>query len=140
MNKPGWSHFDHQADIGIEGRGTDMAQAFAQAGLALIAVMTDPNLIRPRESRILTCTGDDPELLLFDFINEIIFLISSEGMIFSRIEVDIKDSGLEARLLGEPIDPDRHDPAVEIKGASFNSLWVGQNKKGLWVARCVVDV
>ena len=140
MENISWRHFDHQADIGIEGRGPGKALAFAQAGLALNAVVSDLNSVKPCTGRVIKCSGDDPELLFFDFINELIFLISTEGMLFSQIEVEITEDELEARLLGESIDPDRHDPAVEIKGASFNSLSVKEEKNGQWVARCIVDV
>jgi SHS2 domain-containing protein len=140
MDRTRWRHFDHKADIGIEGTGPSMEIAFAQAGLALNAVISDLNSVRPVSGRSVECTGDDPELLFFDFINELIFLISTEAMLFSQVDVKIKGSKLEARLLGEAINPERHDPAVEVKGASFNGLVVRQDEKGLWIARCVVDV
>ncbi len=47
---------------------------------------------------------------------------------------------LEARLQGEPVDVARHQPAVEVKGATFTALQVAQAADGLWVAGCVVDV
>lgn len=140
MNKTGWRHFEHKADAGIEGRGPDMETAFAQAGLALIAVIADPDSVHPRSTHHIVCNSEDPELLFFDFINEIIFLITSEGMLFSQIDVKITGPELNAQLKGEPINPDRHDPAVEIKGASFNELRVEHKNNNLWVARCIVDV
>lgn len=140
MDSTSWRHFDHKADIGIEGTGPSMEMAFAQAGLALNAVISDLKSVRPVTARSVKCSGDDSELLFFDFINEIIFLISTEGMLFSQVDVRIKGSELEAGLLGEAINPERHDPAVEIKGASFNGLVVRQDEKGLWIAGCVVDV
>jgi tRNA nucleotidyltransferase (CCA-adding enzyme) len=42
--------------------------------------------------------------------------------------------------LGEPLDADRHQPAVEIKGATYTQLSVSENDAGTWTARCVVDV
>ena len=140
MKEPGWLHFDHKADIGIQGRGPAVSDAFAQAGLAVNAVIAELKTINQVELRVINCLESDPELLFFDYINEIINLISSEGMLFSRIEVNISKAGLEARLWGECIDQDRHDPAVEIKGASFNELCVKQEKCGQWVAGCIVDV
>lgn len=47
---------------------------------------------------------------------------------------------LDARLRGEPVDVARHQPAVEIKGATFTALQVAQVEDGSWVAGCVVDV
>ena len=42
MTDAEWSHFRHEADIGVRGRAGDKAQAFAQAALAMTAVITDP--------------------------------------------------------------------------------------------------
>ncbi len=140
MKNYGWSHFDHRADMGIEGRGPSMAMAFSQAGLALNAVISDLGSVKPVTVRNLYCRDDNPEMLFFDFINELIYLIAQENMIFSEIKAAINGPELEAELRGETIDPLRHDPSVEIKGASFSELSVKKNRSGQWVARCVVDV
>jgi tRNA nucleotidyltransferase (CCA-adding enzyme) len=38
------------------------------------------------------------------------------------------------------MDTDKHQLAVEIKGATYTALRVAQEKNGYWVAQCVVDV
>jgi SHS2 domain-containing protein len=38
------------------------------------------------------------------------------------------------------VDPVRHEPAVEIKGATYTALRVERRLDGHWVAQCVVDV
>ncbi len=135
-----WKHLDHRADIGIQGIGPSLEQAFAQAGLALMAVMCDLELIREEESRTIKIIGDDQELLLFDFLNELIFLVCAQGFVYSRLEVDITGDELHARVRGEPLDSLRHQPAVEVKGASFNGLRVGRDKNGKYITSCIVDV
>jgi len=140
MNNAYWKHLDHRADIGIQGVGPSLEQAFAQAGLALMAVMCDLELIHRKESRIINLEGHDPELLFFDFLNELIFLVSAEGFAYSWIEADINDGRLRARVLGESLDSLRHQPEVEVKGASFNGLKVWQDKNGKYIATCIVDV
>jgi len=135
-----WKHLDHRADIGVQGVGPSLEQAVAQAGLALMAVMCDLDLIRQEESRTISLEGQDPELLFFDFLNELIFLVSAEGFAYSALEVKIHDGRLQARVLGEPLDSPRHQPAVEVKGASFNGLHVGRDKHGKYIVSCIVDV
>ena len=139
-NSAYWKHLDHRADIGIQGVGPGLDQAVAQAGLALMAVMCDLELIRRIESRNIDLQGHDPELLFFDFLNELIFLVSAEGFVYSGLEVNIQDGRLQARVLGEPLDSPRHQPAVEVKGASFNGLHVGRDKHGKYIVSCIVDV
>ena len=139
MNR-GWEHFDHQADIGIRGHGSTLAEAFEQAAMALIAVITPPARVRPRERVIIRCEAPDQEMLLADWLNAILREMSVLKMIFSRFEVRIEAGQLEAHLWGEPLDGPRHEPAVEVKGASYHDLRVEQDGQGVWTAQCVVDV
>jgi SHS2 domain-containing protein len=60
-------------------------------------------------------------------------------MLFSRFDVTIDGSTLSARASGEAIDIERHQPAVEVKGATYTELAVYQQNEQ-WVAQCVLDV
>ncbi|HET20312.1 MAG TPA: archease, partial [Chromatiales bacterium] len=60
-------------------------------------------------------------------------------MLFGRFEVRIETGRLRATAWGEPVDQARHQPAVEVKGATLTQLAVRQ-EGDLWVAQCVVDV
>jgi len=60
--------------------------------------------------------------------------------VFGRFEVAIKGSRLNGKAWGEPIEPVRHTPAVEPKGATLTSLKVERRADGAWIAQCVVDV
>ncbi|STY28553.1 Archease [Legionella wadsworthii] len=60
-------------------------------------------------------------------------------MLFSQFKVSIRGTKLTAIISGEPVDIPRHQPAVEVKGATFSELKVYQSD-GIWVAQCVVDV
>ncbi|MGD8630972.1 MAG: archease [Gammaproteobacteria bacterium] len=136
-----WEHFEHRADIGVRGIGRDLAEAFAQAALAMTAIITDPAGVRPVHSVHLACSEPDPELLLVDWLNQVIFEMATRHMLFSRFDVHIGGNGdLQAEIRGETVDRDRHTPAVEIKGATFTELSVQRREDGLWVAQCVVDV
>ena len=139
MITPHWEHFEHKADIGVRGYGNDPAEAFEQAALAMSAIITDLSLIKPSEGIDIACEEADQELLLADWLNAVVYQMSIRMMIFSRFEVRIKDQRLVAIIWGEPIDPERHQPAVEIKGATYTELAVYKTQ-GQWIAQCVVDV
>lgn len=137
---PHWEHFDHDADIGIRGIAPTLAESFEQAAMALSAVITDPGTIKSTKSLAITCSAVDPEILFLDWINELIFQMSTKDLLFGRFEVEINKELLTATAHGERVDRDKHQPAVEIKGATFTELRVYQNADAMWVAQCIVDV
>lgn len=135
-----WEHFPHQADMGIRGMGATEEAAFEGAARALTAVVTDPEMVIPTQPVRIACEAPDDELLLVDWLNALIYEMATRRMVFSRFEVHLTDHTLQGIAWGEPLDRARHHPAVEVKGATYTSLRVGQDSAGCWIAQCVVDV
>jgi SHS2 domain-containing protein len=134
-----WEHFPHGADIGVRGVGTTKEEAFEQAALAMVAVVTDLAAVEARSMVSIECEAPDDELLLVDWLNGAIYEMSSHKMLFSRFAVRFDGSRLHGQAWGERLDPLRHDLAVEVKGATYTALRVGL-EKGLWIAQTVLDV
>ncbi len=137
---PHWEHFPHQADMGVRGIGATREQAFEQAALAMMAVIADPRKIAARTAIEIRCEAPDDELLLADWLNAVVYEAATRHMLFSRFAVRIAGTRLDAQAWGEPLDVARHQPAVEVKGATYTGLRVAQEADGRWVAQCVVDV
>jgi tRNA nucleotidyltransferase (CCA-adding enzyme) len=135
-----WEHFPHEADIGVRGIGASREEAFAQAALALTAVLTDPQLVTPHEEITISCEAPDDELLLVDWLNALVYEMATRRMLFSRFLVTINGGHLQASAWGEPTNVDKHQPAVEVKGATYTELLVKREANGAWFAQCVVDV
>ncbi len=135
-----WEHFPHDADIGVRGVGDSPAAAFEQGALALTAVISDPQSVEPRDAIAVQCEARDLELLFVEWLNALVFEMATRGMIFARYAVTIAGTRLDGTAWGEPVDVARHQPAVEIKGATYTQLRVTQGADGTWVAECVVDV
>ena len=135
-----WEHFPHQADMGVRGIGPTLAAAFEQAARAMTAVVTDPARVAANEAVEIRCEAPDDELLLVDWLNALILEMAARRMLFSRFKVDLDGHRLHAVAWGEPVEPARHQPAVEIKGATYTELKAGMTESGLWQAQCVVDV
>ncbi len=135
-----WEHFTHGADIGVRGIGATPAEAFEQAALAMTAVICDLFLVAPQEEVTVECEAPDHEYLLVDWLNAIVYEMATRRMLFSRFAVSLAGDKLTGTLWGEPVDVARHQPAVEVKGATYTELKVFQGAQGEWVAQCVVDV
>ena len=123
----------------MRGLGASVAQAFEQAAVALTAAVTDPASVAAREPVAVACSAPDEELLLVDWLNALVYEMATRRMLFSRFEVEISGGRLSARAWGEPVDPARHHPAVEVKGATYTTLRVAR-EGGEWLAQTVIDV
>ena len=77
--------------------------------------------------------------MLLDWLNAIIYEMATRNMIFSRYEVRIVGSRLDGIAYGEAVDRERHEPAVEPKGATLTELSVTETDEGV-MAQCVIDV
>ncbi|MDP1653527.1 MAG: archease [Rhodocyclaceae bacterium] len=135
-----WETFAHEADIGVRGTGATLAEAFAGAATALTAAICDPAKVGAGETAHIECAAPDDELLLVDWLNALIYEMATRRMLFSRFDVSIENRHLKATAWGEPVDVARHQPAAEVKGASFCELAVRQRPDGQWLAQCIVDV
>ncbi len=125
--------------MGVRGYGATQAEAFEQAALAMTAVIADPERVDPREKISIECEAPDDELLFVDWLNAIIYEMATRKMLFSRFEVIIDGTRLNANAWGEKTDVFRHSPAVEVKGATYTTLRVAE-ENGEWIAQTVVDV
>ncbi len=135
-----WEHFPHEADIGVRGIGSTKEKAFEAAGLAVTAVITDLASVSPMQAVQIACEAPDEELLLVDWLNALVYEMATRKMLFSRFTVHLNDHSLHATAWGEPIEVARHQPAVEVKGATYTALSVKRDEQGRWIAQCVVDV
>jgi SHS2 domain-containing protein len=138
--KVGWEHYAHGADIGVRGIGRSMAEAFEQAAVALAGVITDPARVEARTEVTIECEAPDPEVLLVDWLNALVYEMAVRRMILARFRVSLEGNQLHGTAWGEETDVARHEPAVEVKGATYTDLFVGRNPSGAWIAQCVVDV
>lgn len=140
MSEGHWEHYSHPADMGVRGFGPTREEAFAQAALAMTAIVVDLEKIEPLKAVEIVCEDDDDEMLFWYWLSGVLFEMGLRSMVFGRFEIQAVPGGLRATAWGEPVDPDRHKPAVEVKAATFADLKVEHNGVGTWMAQCIVDV
>jgi len=137
--KPGNNeYFEHDADIGVVGRGVTLEEAFESAAAATFAVMADLSAVRPERPVTLDFEEADIEIALVRWLNLLLALSHERGLVFSRFWIERDSVNWRGGANGEPWRRDL-ERGVEVKGATLTMLEVKQDRDG-WLARCVVDV
>lgn len=135
-----YEYFEHQADIGIRGKGRTLAEAFEQAALAMFEIMVETNDLQIDRPQLVEVEGNDLSELLIAWLSELLFLKDVEGKMFSRFEIESIDKNkLVAKVYGEPIDSSRHKLKLEVKAATYTQLFI-EKEDDNWIAQCLVDV
>lgn len=131
-------YFEHQADIGIIGRGDSLTEAFISAAKAVFAIMTDLSSIKPKQSIQFEFEESDPELAFVIWLNQLLNLSRSKEMVCSQFSLAHHDNHWKGQAWGEPWQAS-FSKGTEVKGATLTMLSVKQINHH-WEARCVVDV
>ncbi len=132
--------FEHTADLGLRIRSSTLDTLFGEAAEALFAaVVEDLNAIEHRELREFRIENDEPELLLFDWLNELLFLFDTQHLLFSKFQVHLDHNRLEGKAWGEPLDRSRHLLSHEVKAITYHGLRLEQVADG-WLAEVIVDI
>ncbi|MBX3631219.1 MAG: archease [Nitrosomonas sp.] len=133
-----FSYFEHDADVGVIGHGKTVEQAFEAAAQAVFAIMTNLDTVQVRDEITVAFEEADLEFALVIWINLILDKAREWGMVFNVFHLQRNGQQWFARIDGEKWR-DALERRIEVKGATFTMLSVRQ-VKGIWVARCVVDV
>lgn len=141
-SRPGYAgrhdYFDHDADIGIVGRGATVEEAFEAAACAIFSIMTDIENVRAGESISVEFEEADEGLALVRWLNLLLGSARERGLVFGRFWIAREGAHWRGGAAGERWRRDL-ERGVEVKGATLTMLSV--KRAGVaWEARCVVDV
>src|ERR1043166_3511366 len=132
------------ADIAFEANGRDLPELFSDAADATMNVMIDNlDAIEPRETRHIELSNDEIDMLLFDFLQELIYFKDAERLLLRvrdvRIEERDKKYFLKAEAAGEPLDAARHHQRADVKAVTLHDFSV-EKENGGWKARVLLDI
>ncbi|CAI9830751.1 MAG: archease [Nitrosopumilus sp.] len=114
---------DHATDAEVEVDAPDAGSAFADAAAAVAGIMLAGG-VAEKESRDISAAGSSPEMLLYGWLEEVIFLVVTEGFAVSRIEARVSGGRAEGTARGEPLDVARHGFGTEIKAPTLHGMEV----------------
>jgi len=130
-----------QADLTIEAKGLTLEEAFRNVALGAFNAMTPLEGVENREVRKIEVESEDLQALLYDFLDDLLFLHDSELLVFSDIDVRIRENPprLVAECRGERFSPERHRPGVVVKAVTFHQMKIDKGPDG-WIIRVVFDI
>jgi SHS2 domain-containing protein len=125
---------EHTADIGLVAYGNTLAEAFGNAAYGMFSIIADPGTVREIESRRLDISEKDPEDLLFEWLNSLIYLFDVDTLLFVRFDIShLDENSLRAVCYGERYDPSRHRLKLGVKAATYHMLKVDRAKNRVQV-------
>jgi SHS2 domain-containing protein len=138
-----YEFFDHTGDVGVALTGQTLDELFNSAAAAFSETITALERIEPRRPEELDVAAPELDLLLVDFLSELLYRFDTRGWLTRAAQVEVRsdDGGweLQGTLMGERLDPARHATKVLIKAVTYHGLEVVQ-RDGLWAARIVFDI
>ena len=116
-------------------------EAFANAGLALFAIMIDPEEVKPAKEFSFTLNGESKEALLYDYLEELITLIDTENLIIHDIEIIIKkiDEGFGLIAKGHGDDAGNYRFNGDVKAMTYSEMLILE-EDGKVTVQAVVDI
>jgi SHS2 domain-containing protein len=132
------------ADVAFEAWGEDLNAVFRDSGNALTGVMIEnPQAILPRDSRQIDLSHDQLDLLLYNFLDQLIYYKDTERLLLlvQSVQVSQQDSlwVLKATADGEPLDPTRHHQVVDVKAVTLHEFRLEKSER-LWRAHVILDI
>ncbi len=132
--------FEHTADVGLRMRADSYEALLADAARGLFSlIVANLNAVRPLQSREIHVAGGDLEYLLFDWLNDLLFIYETDRLIFCEFEVQLSTDGLSGIARGEPVDSAQHELDHEVKAITYHGLKVARTDDG-WLAEVIVDI
>jgi SHS2 domain-containing protein len=137
-----YRYLEHTADIGVQVEAESLRQAFSEAGIALFGIMTDTAPFKPVEKVSVSARGDDMQSLLYSYLEELIFIFDTHGLVIVRIdvqEITADPFTIVAEGWGERFDPEKHESRAGVKAITYHRMAV-ETEGGKNLLRYFVDI
>jgi SHS2 domain-containing protein len=132
------------ADIAFRAWGKDLEELFQSAGDATINTMIDNlDAIALKETRTFRLENDALDLLLFNFLQELVYYKDSELLLLrvQQIQIEQQETSyhLTAVTQGETLARDRHHQRVDVKAVTLHRFHLEKIDDG-WTAMVILDI
>ncbi len=134
--------FEHTADAKFQAYGKNIEESFSNAALAMFSILIDTKKIKKNIKKGIEARGHDLKSLLYNYLEELLFLIDTENFLLNRIEqLTIHKKGkeyfLEAIAIGDKAKG--YKTTGDIKAVTYNEMEVKEEKDKVMV-QVVLDL
>ena len=148
----------HTADVKFQASGPTIEKAFEESAKAMFQSMCKEK-ISPKIKKQISVKGTDKENLLYNFLEELLFLLDTEGFFLSKAKVKITKVGkkkthkatkdhakgeegghlfkLTADIQGD--DVSKYPANLDVKAITYNQMFV-KKQEDKFICQVVLDV
>ena len=134
-----YEFFEHTADVGLRVRAPDLDRLFSEAATGLFALVVEGPLRLGPERRQFAVAGTRRDHLLFDWLNELLYVFDTERMLLGDFEARVSATGVCGSARGRLLDSERDRLLHEVKAITYHGLEVQRHADG-WQAELIVDI
>ena len=130
---------EHTADIKFQAFGKSIEEVFENSSLAMFKSMYSEK-VKEKKSFKINVKGKDFESLLYNFLEEFLFLLDHKNFFLSKvksIKIDKKNFKLSAEVIGD--DAKNYKIGLDVKAITYHNMFVKQQKEK-WITQVVLDV
>lgn len=125
-----FEYLEHTADVKFKAYGKTLEEAFCNALRASMNVIVDIQKVKGKQHKEVSIESRNLESLLYDFIEELLFLFDTEGFIACDTK-DIKITEdekfhIKAVLSGDPIGD--HELHGDVKAVTYNDMEIKKDE------------
>ena len=128
------------ADLLVAATGKTLGEAFAQIAFGMFNMMSPLEGIKEVEEFTLDAQGTDLESLLFNLMDEFLFITDVEFLIPKTIQVTVDHENFSASAvcMGERFSAATHEVGIQIKAVTYHMMEIKETSDG-WYVRMVFD-
>jgi len=137
-----YTFLEHTADIKFRVYGKNLNGVFENCALAFCEIIGRGEKIRNVKKKKIKLEGEDKESLLYNFIDELIYLLDAKSFLVCKAKVKVKCEKKGLKLEGEVYGDSagNYKDLDHVKAATYAEMYVKQKRSGEWEAQVVVDV
>lgn len=128
------------ADLLVDAKGKTLGDAFAQIALGMINMMTPISGLVEKEEFTLEASGTDLESLLFNLMDEFLFITDVEFLVPKSVHITVDHENISATAVckGERFSASTHEVGIQIKAVTYHMMEIKETPDG-WYVRMVFD-
>jgi len=128
---------EHPSDIKFKAFGNDLDEVFENATKAISSYLSPDKNVESKKSKIIHLQAPDIESLLYNFVDEILYLLDAEKFVVSNAKVNVAKDKLEAEIFG---DNSKNYEIKQIKAATYADMYIKELPDNSWECQMVLDV
>jgi SHS2 domain-containing protein len=129
---------EHTADVKFRAEGSTVEEMYSSAADALNETIRGDIKILGQEEKTFEVDGPDQEVLLYNFLEEFLFLLDAKEFLVSGIKsIEVSEGKIKCTVLGDAAE--NYVFTNDVKAITYNGMIIGEGH-GKFFCEVVLDV